>query len=89
MINLINLLTVLAVIAIIIRCIYIAAHLSKKDFIGQRMRFCIMAWGYSITPVAALGMIAGWQYGPHLLAIGVAAIFMTERRLSGIQRSCH
>lgn len=83
----INLLSILAVIAIVVRCIYIAAHLSRKDFIGHRTRYCIMAWGYSITPVAALGLMFGWQYGPHLMVIGVASIFVTERRLSGVHRN--
>lgn len=71
----------LAAFIIIVRCICIAAHFSRKDFAGHRLRFYTLAFSYVFSGGGALAMALGNEYGAHLLLAGMAGFFVAERRL--------
>ena len=85
MIEVIQILSLSAAIAVLWRCIYIAGHIGLKDFEGHPVRFLILASGYALAAVGAMGFVFGWTYGATFMLIGVAVFMLAERRL-GVKR---
>ena len=81
--SLFNGLSILAALAVIVRCVCIAAHLSRKDFAGHMARFYVLAASYAISAGGALAAIIAWHFGLELMLIGMAGFFLAERRLAG------
>lgn len=83
---LLHYLSVLAALIIIVRCICIAAHLSRKEFPGHQLRFFVLAASYAICGGAAVASAFDARDGAHLLLLGMAGFFIAERRLFAIHR---
>lgn len=65
---------------ILVRAVFLAAHLSIKNWRGHPFRFAGVAAANSFLAAGAVGIVLGWHQGVSLLLIGAALKMASDRK---------
>lgn len=76
----------LAVAVILSHCVLIASRLSRRKWQGHVLRYFLVSTSYSLIAGGALGAALGWMRGCELLLVGIAVLWLSERRGTSHER---
>lgn len=76
-----QILLIIAAGVVLFRATCIAAHFDRKKWVGPKWRFAGIAIAYALLAGGALGVAVNRPMGPTLLLVGVALMFVADRRL--------
>lgn len=69
-----------AAAVVVMRCVCVAAHLSRKSWSGHLLQFVGITLSYALIAGGAIGVALHWHSGSTLLLIGMSGWILFDRR---------
>lgn len=67
-------------IVVMMKCLVLVAHLSPKRWFGPKWKLLGLAMAYALLSGGAVGTLFFWPPGAALMVIGLAMLFIFDRR---------